>query len=200
MSYDIVSTGTGIEAVGGGSTVNNFPEQSNISTNIPQVQMAITESDFTLQASNATQTAFPTTCDVWTLEANTTYIFEGCYHMTVGTTTHTTAMSFALGGGASVTSINYSVIGWNGVAATTATAQGTVWVDTVASTVVTATAATAGNHLWFKGIIRMNAAGTLTPQITFSANPGGTNLMKKDSYIMFTKVGTGTFESIGNVA
>jgi hypothetical protein len=69
----------------------------------------------------------------------------------------------------------------------------------VASTVITATATTAGVQFFFKGIISMNAGGTVTPQINFSANPGGTNLMKAGSYIKFTKLGANTFSIIGSV-
>gem|GEM_PF-3884739 len=165
----------------------------------PSTQFCALTSDFTLTAASGVQSAFPTTCDVWTLAGSTSYFFEGMYIMTTGTTTtKTTALAFALGGGASVTSIHYVATGWNSIADTTNTAQNTVWVDRVASTVLTATATTAGVAIYFQGIIRMNAGGTVTPQIAFSASPGGTNLMKADSYIRFTPIGTNTVASVGN--
>jgi hypothetical protein len=166
----------------------------------PSTQFCALTSDFTLTAASGVQSAFPTTCDVWTLAGSTSYFFDGMYIMTTGTTTtKTTALAFALAGGASVTSIYYVATGWNSIADTTNTAQNTVWVDRVASTVLTATATTAGVAIYFQGIIRMNAGGTVTPQIAFSASPGGTNLMKTDSYIRFTPIGTDTVLSVGNV-
>jgi hypothetical protein len=44
----------------------------------------------------------------------------------------------------------------------------------------------------FRGFINVNAGGTLTPQIAFSANPTGTNLMKAGSFFAFKPVGTNT--------
>lgn len=167
--------------------------------NINASMRAVVTSDFTLSAASGVQTAFPSTIDVWTLAASTAYEIEGLFIMTKGTTTNTTAIAFALGGGASVTSINLYVVGHNAVANTAATAQGTVWMTQVASTVVTATATTAGTQIYFKGTIYMNAGGTVTPQINFSANPTGTNLMKVGSYVKITRIGTNTFTSIGNV-
>lgn len=163
-------------------------------------QIAVVLSDFTLSAALGVQTAFPSTQDVWTLAGSTTYEVEGHYFMTTGTTTtKTTAIAFALAGGATVTTINLHVLGSNNTANTAATAQGSLPMTQVASTVVTATATTAGVDIFFKGIIITNARGTWTPQINFSANPGGTNLMKAGSYISFTKVGTSSNATSGNV-
>ena len=49
----------------------------------------------------------------------------------------------------------------------------------------------------FKGVMRTTLGGTITPQIAFSANPTGTNLMKKGSFIKFTPIGNETVEPIG---
>ncbi len=167
---------------------------------IPPVQYSVVASDFTLSAALGVQSAFPSTQDVYTLQGSTTYEVEGHYFMTTGTTTtKTTAIAFALAGGATVTTINLHVLGSNNTANTTATAQGSLPMTQVASTVVTATATTAGVDIFFRGIIITNARGTWTPQINFSANPGGTNLMKAGSYIKFTKLGTSSQAQIGNV-
>ena len=167
---------------------------------ISPVQYAVVASDFTLSAASGVQTAFPSSQDVWTMQGSTTYEVEGHYFMTTGTTTtKTTAIAFALAGGATVTTINLHVLGSNNTANTTQTAQGSLPMTQVASTVVTATATTAGVDIFFKGIIITNARGTWTPQINFSANPGGTNLMKAGSYIKFTKLGTSAQAQIGNV-
>jgi len=166
---------------------------------VKATQGATLTSDFTLSAASGVQTCFPSTADVWTLSASTAYEIEGHYFMTTGTTSKTTGIAFALGGGASVTLINISVIGANVVANATATAQGMASMQQVASTVVTAASTTAGVDIYFKGRIYMNAGGTVTPQINFSANPGGTNLMKAGSFIQFVKLGTNTFHTQGSV-
>ncbi len=166
----------------------------------PAVIMAAPTADFTLAAASGVQSVFPATCDVITLEANTTYEFEGQLILNTGTTTHTTALAFLLGGGASVTSFEYLADLWSAAANTIATAQSTTHVSGVASKVLNATSTAAWTIIRFKGIARMNAGGTLTPNVNFSANPTGTNLTKVGSYIKFTPLGTGTFEKVGPIA
>lgn len=165
----------------------------------PSTQFAIVAAgDFNLLTTSGVQSAFSTTNDVWTLAAGTTYIMEGLYLITHSTTTCTTAMAFALGGGASVTAINYFVQAPILAANTTATATNVTWVSQVATTVVTATS-TVGWAIAFKGLIQMNLGGTVTPQVNWSANTTAP-VMKANSYIMFTPIGTNTVTAVGNVA
>lgn len=164
---------------------------------IPVWYPARVPSDFTMVNSNTVQPAFPTTIDVWTLQGNTTYYFRGSYIITSGSTSHSVGMSFALGGGASLTRINYTTLGKQ-----SGTATGTPTMQTVSTNANTAatTAATTGLHtITFEGWITINAGGTVTPSVTFSADPTGTILMKTDSWIMFTPVGDGSFVSAGPV-
>ena len=169
---------------------------------LPVQMIAAPSSDFTLSAASGVQSAFPSTIDVWTLEGSTTYLFEGQYIMNTGSTTHTTAMAFALGGGASIVTdgLQYTALLWSAAANTITTTQSTTHVSGVASKVLNATSAAVWTIIKFTGVIRMNAGGTVTPQIAFSANPTGTNLMKIGSFIKFTPIGTNTFTSIGSVA
>lgn len=161
----------------------------------PVVIWAAPSSPFTLAAALGVQSVFPSAIDVITVEANTTYMFEGQYLITTGTTTHTTAMAFALGGGASVTSFEYTAILWSAALNTITTTQSTTHVSGVASKVLNATSGAAYTTIIFKGIARINAGGTITPQINFSANPGGTNQTLVGSYIQFTPIGSGTVTS-----
>lgn len=166
----------------------------------PAVIEAAPTADFTLAAASGVQSVFPATCDVFTLEANTTYEFEGQLILNTGATTHTTALGFALGGGASVTSFEYLADLWSAAANTIATTQSTTHVSGVASKVLNATSTAVWTIIRFKGIVRMNVGGTITPQINFSANPTGTNLTKVGSFIKFTPLGTGSFEKVGPIA
>lgn len=166
----------------------------------PSVMYSISPAGgFALSTASGVQSAFPTTGDVWTLAGSTTYLMEGVYNIQKATNSVTVAMAFALGGGASITSILYTVWGANAAQNTTTATTAFTVVDQVASTVVNATA-TANSTLVFRGLIRMNAGGTVTPQINFSGTAAGTPTMLAGSYIMFTPLGTNTNNIVGNVA
>lgn len=166
----------------------------------PVIEGAYVQSDFTLSAASGVQSAFPTTSDVFTVLANTTYRFRGHYILNTGSTTHTTAMAFALGGSASVTSFEYFAWLWSAAANTIATASSATHVSGVASKVLNATSTAVYTLIQFEGVARMNAGGTITPQIAFSANPTGTNLMKVGSFIEFYRIGSGTVAKVGGFA
>jgi len=154
--------------------------------------------DFSLSTATGVQSAFPTAGDVFTLAALTTYEFEGMYQISKSGTTCTIGLAFALGGGASVTSILYHALAQSVAVDTTGTTQDSAYIDTVSSTVINATSATAV-FIKFRGLIRMNAAGTVTPQINFSASPTSPT-MKANSWIKFTPIGTNTENQKGVVA
>ena len=158
----------------------------------------VASGDFTLVAGTAAQSAFSTTGDVFTAAAATTYEVEGMYHITKSGTTCTTSVLFALGGGATITSMFVEFLSLNGTINTTGTAQDLVFINQAAATVVAPTSV--GNVLMrFKGIVRIATGGTVTPQIQFSAIPT-TPAMKADSYIKFTPIGTNIENQKGTVA
>lgn len=165
----------------------------------PSTMFSIVPSgDFTLVTTSGVQSAFPTTGDVWTLAATTGYFFEGMYLITHTTTTCTCAMAFASGGGGSVTSIAYNVISVIQAAANAAPAAASMtYVNQISTTVVAATS-TDGWCIRFQGILRTNAAGTITPQVNWSANTTAP-VMKVNSFIKFTPYGTNTVNILGNV-
>lgn len=165
----------------------------------PSIQFSVLSADFGLSNVSTVQSAFSASQDVFTLEASTSYHFHGSYFMTIGTTSHTVAMAFATGGGASITSMAYMATVSNQVINTVGV-SGLTGVNTNAATVVTTASTTAGAMITFRGILRMNAGGTITPQIKFSAAPGGTNTMLKNSYICFYPIGTDTMTVVGNCA
>lgn len=165
--------------------------------NVARAMFAIVEAaGFALSTASGVQSAFPADKDTWTLKANTTYFFEGQYYITKVTNSITVAMAFAISG--SLTSILYDVFGINNSADTTGTTPQVTFVDTNASTVVNA-ASTGNVFLRFKGIMRTNAAGTVTPQINFSGT-AVTPVMKRNSFIRFQEVGTDTENTAGTVA
>ena len=159
----------------------------------------ITGAEFTMQNINTVQPVFPTGADVWTLQGSTTYYFEGFYYFTHGTTSHNILTSFELGGGASVTSIFYTTLVWTTAAQAQTSAQATTQVSSATAIAIVAAASVGQENVKFSGYISMNAGGTVTPSITFSADPTGTILAKAGTYITFTPVGTNTFTTVGNV-
>jgi len=152
-----------------------------------------------LADNNTAQAAFSSGLDVWTLQAATTYEFEGVYHLNMGTTNHTTSMGFTLGGGASVTSIFYTILSWNNAPGSAQTAQLTNYGNVATAVAASLFNASATITIRFKGMISMNAGGTVSPFVQFSAAPGGSNEVTAGSYIKFTPIGTNTTQSLGNV-
>lgn len=159
----------------------------------------IENAGFALSTASGVQSAFPADKDVWTLDGSTTYLVEGRYYITKATTSLTTAIAFALGGGASITSIALDVLSTHVAVNATSTANNSTYVARETITVVTA--ASASNVLiTFRGLIRMNAGGTVTPQISWSTTATATPAMAANSYIMFTKLGTNVENTSGTVA
>ena len=164
---------------------------------IPTYQSVYLAADFTLQAASGVQACLTAANDTLTIDAATTYEFEGQYILNTGATTHTTAMAFLLASSATVSSFEYTAILWSAAANTISTSASFTHVSGVASKVLNATSTAVYTMIKFKGVMRTTLGGTITPQIAFSANPTGTNLMKKGSFIKFTPIGADTVEPIG---
>lgn len=180
-----------------GTCFYSTPVASARGLNVSTMFSIVPAGDFSLATTSGVQSAFPATGDVWTLAASTAYFFEGAYYITHSTTTCTAAMAFATGGGASITSIYYTALSVINAADGAPAAANMTWVDTNASTVVAPTS-TVGWAIRFQGILRMNAGGTITPQINWSANTTAP-VMKVNSFIKFTPLGTSTTNILGNV-
>lgn len=134
-----------------------------------------------------------------TLAAGTTYFMEAVYYITrsAGTTSHTLSTLFALSG--TLTSIAYT-------AETTSTAGNALGtVSRIYATGATAVVVTAANTdanenitLAIRGMVRTNTAGTFTPQIQYSAAPGGAPTILANSFFKLTPIGNNTITTVGN--
>lgn len=159
-------------------------------------QFASNTSNTTLNSDANVQSVFAAADDTLTVLANTTYFFEAEYFLTTGTTTHTTATAF--GGTATFTSVNYWAELWSNTDGTiSTTAPSVLRIATNSATVLNATSTAAGTVIRLKGVIRTANAGTIIPQIKFSANPTGTNLGLTNSYFRLAPVGTDTATKVG---
>jgi hypothetical protein len=148
-----------------------------------------------LSSATGLQSLFASANDAVSLSANTTYRFEGDYFITKGTTTTCTVNTgFTYSG--TMATIAYAAMGMSAAADANATTQG-VYVDRLTSTAITATGVAAGVMLHISGRLVTTTAGTLTPQIAFSAAPGGTNTVNAPTYFEIWPVGIDTMTSIG---
>lgn len=153
--------------------------QHGIPQPVPEL-WAIVRSATSLADSDAVQSIFASANDALTVAGGTTYFFEMRLRLATGTDAHDVELLFS--GTATLTTIHYmaqSVTWAEGAAGTAATA-------TVIATAVTD--ATYNAHI--TGYISVNAGGTLIPQISFSAAPGGTNAVDVGTFIRLTPVGT----------
>jgi hypothetical protein len=142
------------------------------------------------------QNIFSTPADVITLAANTSYIVEGNIIVQSGTTTHTTALrlSDSIVGVSPIFRLH--ILSTAGAAGTVSRAQDTVYFETSGG-VLNSTSTSARVFILLRGSIETGSSVTITPQVAFSANPGGTNQIQDGSWIKFTPVGTNTMTFVG---
>lgn len=144
------------------------------------------------------QNIFDSATDTLTLEASTTYEFEAQYIITrsAGTTSHTTAVLF--GGTATMTAMTYIGEATNAAGGALANVQ-QIFQQALTAAILTAasTSATEVVIARLRGILRVNAAGTLIPQFQFSAAPGGTPTIKAGSYFKARKISASGAAAIG---
>ena len=165
----------------------------------PTVQIICPSSAQSLVSQTATQAVFSAAQDTITLQASTTYMFDGLYLLSTGTTSHATAMSFVLTT-ATMTNCTW-ITSASAPAALNATAAGVttaIWNSVTGGTVNSASVQPY-TTIKFNGVMRVNAAGTLVPNIAFVTNaPGGTNTTMIGSYLAFYPIGSNTIDFVGS--
>lgn len=205
----VTLTGTTKFPVGDGTAVQKFTDMADIDAWLQAqgasriIMSAIGTAAFGLSNVNTAQAVFPTGQRTVTLEADKTYFFEGRYILATGTTTHTTGMSFLAGGGLTIQTNGCEYLSWiwSSAANATVTASNSKHNSGLGNQVLNATSALARTQIAFEGTLRTSVGGTITPQITFSAAPGGTNQALPGTIIRFTPVpGNGTVVSVGTWA
>jgi len=143
------------------------------------------------------QPVFLSSQDTLTLLGSTTYEFEAEYQIdTAGTNSHSLAVLF--GGTATFTSLAYSALATNGAGASTASAPLMARTNSAgALTVTAAVAAATQNTIRLRGIMRINAAGTIIPQFQYSAAPGAAPAVRANSFFRAWAVGTSGVATVG---
>ena len=167
--------------------------------------MLFTSGAGTFTNATGAQALFPSTQDVLQATAATTYLFEASFTIQVpagGETAH--QLQFAIGGTATTTSWQWQSVCNIGVssaplAAAAAGANGTTsGLSTLTAISLTTTSSSSSYRpVLIKGIVRVNAAGTLIPQIGFSVAPGNTPVGFANNYMTLTPVGSNTAAFVG---
>ena len=131
-----------------------------------------------------------------TAQATTSYFFEAEFDVSgISATSKTISLTF--GGTATYTSVKYYADVLSPFTAGTPAAWNTA-LYTVATVSALATASTGTSlAVRLKGVIRVNAAGTIIPQLTLSA---GTNapIVSVNSWFRIWSVGSNTVADTGN--
>ncbi len=181
------------------SRVKRIDSGGTILTLQEQIGIFLT-ADYTLSNVNTAQASFnsPAAGQV-TLPASTAYEFEWQIALTnTGTTSHTWAILF--GGTATLTS-GMMVAQADTATSNALTAVNQIYSNTLTTAlVVTSASVSATENVIIKarGVIRINAAGTLIPQIKASAATGVAAIIKANSFFRMTPIGSDTVASIGN--
>lgn len=139
-----------------------------------------------------------------TVAASTSYLFECMFTIAnTGTTSHTWA--FLFGGTATFTGCFYQALVRTGTtSAATITALTSLEAAVATATVLTAasTSATEFVTVILKGVLEINGAGTIIPQMQASAQPGQTGTpgvtVLAGSYFRCSPLGTSTVAAVGN--
>lgn len=146
-------------------------------------------------SSTAAQAIFAGANDTLTLPANTAYRFRAKIGLNTGATSHVT--SFGFGGTATFTSISYLSKVISAPANTLATPQ-MRRTEAASATALAAASTAVTTDIWIEGILRTNGAGTIIPQITFSAGPTGICEVAINSFFELEPIGPDTVVAIGN--
>jgi hypothetical protein len=164
----------------------------------PSAFVRVQVNNNTLSDTTSAQAVFSSPSAIG-LAASTAYQFEAVYYITraAGTTSHTTSVLF--NATSALTSIAYvaDATTSTGVALT---ALSRIYGTATTGVVVTgaSTSATENLVITLRGIIKTNAATTLTPQFQYSAAPGGAPTVLANSYFKLIPLGTSSVISVGN--
>lgn len=168
-------------------------------------QFCVLTSNYTAVDQAAAQKIFnSSTNGALTVAASTSYLFECMFTIAnTGTTSHTWA--FLFGGTATFTGCFYQALVRTGTtSAATLTALSSLEAAVATATVLTAasTSATEFVTVLLKGVIEINAAGTIIPQMQASAQPGASGTpgvtVLAGSYFRCSPLGTSTVAAVGN--
>lgn len=135
------------------------------------------------------------------VEADNAYLVDVFCGMRTGITSH--IVSFRFGGTATLSDCQFRTDFTNLALSTGTAAPGTPTAPvslqftanpnaTTANSAISPASVTASKFFRVQGLITCSGAGTINPEVAFSANPTGTNQITRLSYITLNPVGTST--------
>jgi hypothetical protein len=181
-----------------GTTVSKMVATGDTLT-VSQAAFLALSGNYVLTDTTNAQKAFDaSTNGQFNAAASTTYQFECLYLITnTGTTSH--QWQSAIGGTATFTSLAYNVTATTAGTAGMANTQQGYATSASAFTITSAsTSATENVRALLTGLLRVNGAGTIIPQVKLSATTGGTLTMLANSYCRLTPWGSNTVTTSGN--
>jgi len=167
-------------------------------------QLTSLTADYTLTDSATAQKAFNASSNgSVTLAASTAYEVEMLLIGTnTGTTSHTWGILFA--GAATITAAGTMLKVQAYTATSNAlTAESGIYIvgagiSSVTAVTAASVSATENVSIYVRGRININGAGTLIPQVKFSAQPNGTEKILAGSFIRLWPIGAGSVTNVGN--
>lgn len=193
------TTDISYQSTSGSASVFKRRPLGNGEQHIVAEQIVVSSADLGGSNVATAQSVFAAAQDTLTIAGSTTYEFEAEYEIdNTGTTSRTLSTLFALGGGASLTSIAYTALTTN--AANASAPQAVSMTRAAVATAVAVTAAVAAatqNTVKLRGTMRVNAGGTITPQFQYSAAPGAAPTIKANSFFRLWPIGSNTVTTVG---
>lgn len=146
-------------------------------------------SDVALTNGTSNQSVFASGNDSINLPGASSWLLQGSYVIASGIVTHTTAINFFEAGLGGNGKCNFRVMSFPaGTYGTTGRTQDTSAWNSSAGGAINATNTGALTVITFEGVYTCLDSVTFTPQVKFSAAPGGTNLTKAGSYLRLTRL------------
>jgi hypothetical protein len=160
-------------------------------------QIQILSGSRTFTNNTSAQAIFNATANgAVTLAATTTYEFEMLVAATgFSASAHTLNLTFATSG--SFTSIAYYFDAQTASVQATPSASATGFIAVGTASAICASSTTTGLLLYVRGTIRMNAGGTVTPQLTQVTNSAAA-VVQANSFFRCWPIGTNTVTNVGN--
>ena len=159
-------------------------------------------SDNVLVNQAAAQSPFPSGQDEITLIAGEAYEIEAIYYIdrTAGTTSHNIRTEF--GGTATLADIGYRIKGSTSSGGNAVAVSYSKWGNITGAVQATAVNATASEDatIELNGTVECSSAGTLIPQISYSAAPGGAPTAIKGSFFKIKRISKSSDAGFGRVS
>jgi hypothetical protein len=165
---------------------------------IPYTQTLLANTS--LSSVTTAQSIFPSASDVFTIDAESTWLVEGTVFVQSGTVSHTTAIRLSWNGLGAANAGTSEFTSFTGATGSVSRAQDTTWFSTPNGGVIDAASTGAFRTIKFSAQFTALDAGNITPTVTFSVAPTGTNLIMKGSWIRFTRLGADTYDHNGGWA